>query len=207
MKDLFLEFDSCYQSFKGKKDLYNKMYLFQFDILEDSYKNILMLQQGVDAFSIDYMDFRDYTLMVGNEHKNLVKNFMQYLEQLKKEADTEFVCYNNKIEVVLLSSAISFSELLELLAIFNIKCVNFSVLDDEGVIRLTVLENDEYIVYEFPKKISMALVEDGEIRFNSILEYLLGLDFIMFYINYKYNNPNCDISDICREYKNTCLNR
>lgn len=207
MRDLFLECESSYQSFKKKRDLYNKLSLFQFDILDDIYKNILLLEPGVDSFCTDYIDFRDYTLLVGNEHKNKVKSFVQYLEQLKKELDTEFACYRDKVNTLLSYSVISFSELLVLLSNFDILCVNCNTLYDEDVIRLTVLENNEQVVYDFSEEFSMASVEDGEIKFNSDLEYLFGSDFIIFYVNYKYNNPNCDISNICIEYKNTCLNR
>lgn len=211
MKDLFLECESAYQSFKQKSDLYNKLSLFQFDILDDIYKNILILEQGVDSFCTDYIDFRDYTLLVGNEHKSKVKRFVQYLEQLKKELDTEFACYRDKVNTLLSYSVISFSELLELFSLFNINYVDImfpdGIYNDTNKIKVTILEGGIPAIYEFIDFMNLIDIEEGEIRFNSDLEYLFGSDFIMFYVNYKCNNPNCDISGICIEYKNTCLNR
>lgn len=213
MKDIFLDFETNYNNYKSRKDLYEKMCIYQFDILESSYKSIIELKPGNDSICLDNISYGEYVRLVSRTFKEMVRDYQEHLSILEKEligpsSDYRAICSNVKQY-----GMISCDFLLELFKELGIEYkdvyIHDDIKDEEGI-TLLILDNGEYIPYSFFGShylIRMLEVKNDEIVFDSKLEYLLGTDFIRFYINYEYNTDSCDIKAICSEYKKTCLNR
>lgn len=213
MKDIFLDFETIYQDYKSKKDLCDKMYLYHFDILESAHKNIIELKPGNDSICLDNMDYSEYVRLVSNEFKKMVKDYQAYLNSLEKELVGPSFDYRAICNHVSICGMISCNLLLELFKELGIEYkdvyIHNGIKDEEGM-TLSILDNSEYKRYSFFGSnyiIEMLEVKDDEIVFDSKLEYLLGTDFIRFFVNYKYNTSSYDIKAICSAYKKSCLNR
>lgn len=213
MKDIFIEFESIYQDYKNKKDLYDNMCLYQLDIYDNMYRNILELQRGIDLLCLDYMDFSEYVKTISKEFSSIVNNYQEYLSDLEKELIGPSFDYRAICNHVNICGMISCNLLLELFKELGIEYkdvyIHNGIKDDEGM-TLSILDNGEYKRYTFfggHYIIEMLEVKDDEIVFDSKLEYLLGRDFIRFFVNYKYNTSSYDIKAICSAYKKSCLNR
>lgn len=213
MKDIFLDFETIYQDYKSKKDLYDNMRKYQFEILERTYKNIIELKPGNDSIYLDNMDYGEYVRLVSGELKKIVKGYQEYLNGLEKELIGPSFDYRGICNHVNICGMISCNLLLELFKELGIEYkdvyIHNGIKDEEGM-TLSILDNGEYKRYTFfggHYIIEMLEVKDDEIVFDSKLEYLLGTDFIRFYVNYGYNTGSCDIKAICSEYKKSCLNR
>lgn len=213
MKDIFLEYETKYRNLAEKQDLLNKYNIYYMDIINDFFNRIIETKKGNDSMCLDYMDFSEYIRGVSKDFSQMVKKFNEEIANLEKELIKPSFDYNAICSLISVSGMISCNFLLELFKELGIEYreVHFhnGIHDEEGM-TLAILDNGEYKRYSFFGSnyvISMLEVKDEEIIFDSKLEYLLGTDFIRFYVNYKYNTGFCDIKTICREYKNTCLNR
>lgn len=213
MKDLFLEYETKYRSLTEKQDLLNKLKLYNMDIINGFFSIIIEAKKGNDLTCLDYMDFVDYIKGVSKEFSKMVKNYNNDIANLEKELIKPSFDYNAICNFVSICGMISCNFLLELFKELGIKYkdvyIHNGIKDEEGM-TLSILDNGEYKRYSFFGEyyiIRMLEVKDGEIVFDSKLEYLLGTDFIRFFVNYKYNTGLCDIKTICREYKKSCLNR
>lgn len=210
MKDVFLDYEIIYRKYKDKKDLYDKVSLYQLDIFDSMYRNILELQLGNDAMCLDYIKLQDYMNIVAKEFSNIVKSLNEHLKVLEKEKNK----FNKDCEdmsfLIEYWGLLSFESLLELFKIFNINFGNVEVnsgKNNERGITIYILENNEFVPYTFWGDIHLVKVNNGNIELDSSLEYLFGSDFIYYYINYIYNYGINKLEDICNEYKKACLNR
>lgn len=213
MRDIFLDFDIAYNTYKDKKDLYDKISLYQLDILNGAYQNILGLKPGSDLLCFDNMEFSEYIKMISKEFVSIVKNFREYLKSLERDLIVPSFDYRAICSQVSVCGMISCNFLLDLFKELGIeyKEVHFhNGIHDEDGVTISILDNGEYKRYSFFGSnyiIRMLEVKDDEIVFDSKLEYLLGTDFIRFLVNYEYNTGSCDIKAICSAYKKSCLNR
>lgn len=213
MKDIFIDFGLAYDNYKSKKDLYDKMRLYQLDIYDSMYQNILELQKGVDLLCLDYMDFSEYVKSISKEFSSIVNDYQRYLNSLEKDVIGPLFDYKAMCSNVNLCGMVSCNFLLELFKelgiVYKDVYIHNGIKDEEGM-TLSILDNGKYKSYSFfggHYKIRILEVKNDEIVFDSKLEYLLGTDFIRFLVNYDYNRGMCDIKAICNEYKNSCLNR
>ena len=212
MKDIFNDFNTVYEEYIAKKDLRDKMHLYQFDVIESMYQNILELQKGNDLLCIDNISFIDYIKLVSDEFKNMVRDFQKYINALEKDLIAPSFDYNAICIRVRQYGMISCNYLLKLFRclgiIYKDVYIHDGINDEEGM-TLSILDGGEYIPFTFFGEhyiISMLEIKDGEIVIDSKLEYLLGTDFIRFFVNNRYNKGLNDVEAICREYKKTCLN-
>lgn len=211
MKDIFLDYEVRYKEYMRLKDLDDKLKLYQLDIFEDMYYNILELQTGNDLVCLDNISLNDYIKLVSNEFKGIIRGYQGDMKALERELVGPFTYYKEICAMVDYCSLMPFEFLLEILKELDIQfrhpMIHDGLYDAPGM-TIWVLDNGEYMPFIFwGDMVELAKVKDGSIEFNSLFEYLLGTDFIIFYINYIYNNGVKNARDICREYKNTCLNR
>lgn len=213
MQDLFLDYENFYKDYTAKKDLFDKMNLYHFEILDGMYRNILELKAGNDLICVDYMDYSEYTKMIAQHNISIYRQVQADLDKLEKDLIVPSFYYRAICYEVMFCGLVSCTALLEMFKYLGIEYSELyfhnGIKDEEGM-TLSILDNSEYKRYTFFGNnyiIRMLEVKDGEIIFDSKLEYLLGTDFIRFFANWHYNRKPYDIKAICSEYKKSCLNR